>query len=44
MIYNVWVTGESTLYFRIKFILQGSRAACIVRISCPKGHDDMLAL
>jgi hypothetical protein len=44
MVYNVWVTSESTLYFRIKFILQGSRAACIIRISCPKGHDDMLAL
>jgi hypothetical protein len=44
MVYNVWITGESTPYFRIKFILQGSRAACIIRISCPKGHDDMLAL
>jgi hypothetical protein len=24
MVYNVWVTGESTSYFRIKFTLQGS--------------------
>jgi hypothetical protein len=43
-IYILWVTGMSTPYFRTKLILQGSQAACIVRLNCSKGHDDVLAL
>jgi hypothetical protein len=34
----------STPYFWTKLILQGLREDCIVRLNCPKGHDDVLAL
>jgi hypothetical protein len=44
-VYNVCFMGMSTPYFRTKLTLEGSQTACcIVRLNCPKGHTDMLAL
>jgi hypothetical protein len=43
-IYNVWFIGASTLYFQTNLTLQGSQAACIIRLHCPKEHSDVLAV